>query len=106
MLTTAFAGIERLESRRLLTAPVPVYEIIGADAWSPPQGTEYIATGNRGDRCWAEDGVMVNNPSSGYTAGHPTGHSTSFSVYDIPKHTELKIDIGWGPSVPRRIQAV
>ena len=93
------ALVESLESRLLLTVPIPVYEFIGADTWSPPPGTEYTATGNRGDHFWAEPGVTPTHPTSGFHFGHPSGSSTSFSIEDLPKHTELRLDMGWDADV-------
>lgn len=91
--------IEALESRRLLAVAIPSYHFLGADAWIPEPGTPYTATGHRGDRSWAEAGVTVEDPSSGYTFGHPSGSSTSFSLEDLPKLTELRIGMGWDADV-------
>src|SRR5688572_11490492 len=89
------ARIEHLEHRLLLTQAT----VSGANIYTPPPGSPYQLTGNRGDHFRAEPGVSVEHPASGYTFGHPSGGSTSFLVENIPTHTELRMAMGWDVDV-------
>ena len=83
--------IEPLENRRLLT--YLVLDFIGGPTWAPPSGTEYVGTGHAGDRYWVEDEVNVVAPRSGFLPGHASGDSTSFTLTNLPEHTELQIAV-------------